>query len=216
MPFMTDTKSDGGSRDALPVPTDNLVTLIREYAHDLRRNSSGGDDYPWEYAKATADYLEVLIQRAALKAQSPEIKNRPWDALAERVGELANCVCDLSPDEMANRLVEISAALKAQPDKGEPVAWLYEILINDVHWTQRYSDTKPSVRPYHRNFRPLYLAAPQASDEVREALEAALAHIKLNHKSTAWHNDPQAWKIIKEVIEPALAAYRLQCKGEQK
>jgi len=42
-----------------------LEKLIREYARDLRRNSSGGDDYPWEWAKATADYLEVLIERAS-------------------------------------------------------------------------------------------------------------------------------------------------------
>jgi hypothetical protein len=41
-----------------------LETLIREYARDLRRNSSGGDDYPWEWAKGTADYLEILIGRA--------------------------------------------------------------------------------------------------------------------------------------------------------
>jgi hypothetical protein len=38
-----------------------LEGRILEYANDLRRNSSGGDDYPWEYAKATADYLETLI-----------------------------------------------------------------------------------------------------------------------------------------------------------
>jgi len=44
---------------------ETLETLIREYARDLRRNSSGGDDYPWEWAKATADYLEVLIERAS-------------------------------------------------------------------------------------------------------------------------------------------------------
>jgi len=43
----------------------SLEILIREYARDLRRNSSGGDDYPWEWAKATADYLEILIDRAS-------------------------------------------------------------------------------------------------------------------------------------------------------
>jgi len=42
-----------------------LPDLIREYARDLRRNSSAGDDYPWEWAKATADYLETLIERAS-------------------------------------------------------------------------------------------------------------------------------------------------------
>lgn len=39
---------------------------------------------------------------------------------------------------------------------------------------------------------------------LREALEAARDHIKLNHKATAWHNDPAAWEIITKVIEPAL------------
>jgi hypothetical protein len=41
-----------------------LSVLIKQYAIDLRRNASGGDDYPYEYAKATADYLEELIKRA--------------------------------------------------------------------------------------------------------------------------------------------------------
>ena len=42
----------------------SLSVLIKQYALDLRRNASGGDDYPYEYAKATADYLEELIKRA--------------------------------------------------------------------------------------------------------------------------------------------------------
>jgi hypothetical protein len=42
----------------------DLEYRILEYANDLRRNSSGGDDYPWEYAKGTADYLETLIARS--------------------------------------------------------------------------------------------------------------------------------------------------------
>lgn len=63
--------------DALPIftaadfsghaqsPTEqSLSVLVKQYAIDLRRNASGGDDYPYEYAKATADYLEELIQRA--------------------------------------------------------------------------------------------------------------------------------------------------------
>ena len=41
-----------------------LEVLIREYARDLRRNSSGGDDYPWEIMRGVADYLETLIARA--------------------------------------------------------------------------------------------------------------------------------------------------------
>jgi len=47
-----------------------LETLIREYARDLRRNSSGGDDYPWEIMIAVADYLEVLIGRATPPEQT--------------------------------------------------------------------------------------------------------------------------------------------------
>lgn len=42
----------------------DLEARILEYANDLRRNSSGGDDYPWAYAEATADYLETLITRS--------------------------------------------------------------------------------------------------------------------------------------------------------
>jgi hypothetical protein len=44
--------------------SEDLAVLIKQYAFDLRRNASGGDDYPYEYAKATADYLEELIKRA--------------------------------------------------------------------------------------------------------------------------------------------------------
>jgi hypothetical protein len=48
-----------------------LEDLIREYARDMRRNSGGGDgDYPWEWAKATADYLEVLIERSRQEPRS--------------------------------------------------------------------------------------------------------------------------------------------------
>jgi len=63
--------------DALPIftaadfsghaqrPTEqSLSVLVKQYAIDLRRNASGGDDYPYEYAKATADYLEELLKRA--------------------------------------------------------------------------------------------------------------------------------------------------------
>jgi hypothetical protein len=42
----------------------SLSVLIKQYALDLRRNASGGDDYPYSFAKATADYLEELIKRA--------------------------------------------------------------------------------------------------------------------------------------------------------
>ena len=45
-------------------PDQSLSILVKQYALDLRRNASGGDDYPYEYAKATADYLEELIKRA--------------------------------------------------------------------------------------------------------------------------------------------------------
>jgi FAD/FMN-containing dehydrogenase len=44
-----------------------LAALVLEYARDMRRNSSGGDDYPWEWAKATADYLEELVRRSGVK-----------------------------------------------------------------------------------------------------------------------------------------------------
>jgi len=49
----------------------NLETLVRQYAADLRKNASGGDDYPWAFATGVADYLEVLIGRAARPAQEP-------------------------------------------------------------------------------------------------------------------------------------------------
>jgi len=44
----------------------NLAALVLEYARDLRRNSSGSDDYPWQWAKAAADYLEELVRRSAV------------------------------------------------------------------------------------------------------------------------------------------------------
>lgn len=47
--------------------TRSLAELILEYARDLRRNSSGGDDYPWEYARGTANYLEELVRRSGVK-----------------------------------------------------------------------------------------------------------------------------------------------------
>lgn len=44
-----------------------LAALVLEYARDVRRNSSGSDDYPWTWAKATADYLEELVRRSGVK-----------------------------------------------------------------------------------------------------------------------------------------------------
>jgi hypothetical protein len=52
---------------------DALVALVLEYARDMRLNSSGGDDYPWTWAKATADYLEELVRRANLATRRDEI-----------------------------------------------------------------------------------------------------------------------------------------------
>jgi len=54
-----------------------LEARILEYASDLRRNSSGGDDYPWEYARATADYLETLIVRSRGPAVAPAVRETP-------------------------------------------------------------------------------------------------------------------------------------------
>lgn len=45
-------------------------------------------------------------------------------------------------------------------------------------------------------------------EELIKALVTARDHIKQNHKATAWHNDPAAWKIITEVIEPAIKKSR--------
>lgn len=44
--------------------SDRLDIAIKQYARDLRHNASGGDDYPFEFAKGVADYLETLIKRA--------------------------------------------------------------------------------------------------------------------------------------------------------
>ena len=44
-------------------PATGLREALAEYARDLRRNSSGGDDYPWETMRGVADYLDVLMQR---------------------------------------------------------------------------------------------------------------------------------------------------------
>ena len=40
-----------------------LREAITEYARDLRRNSSGGDNYPWETMRGVANYLDTLVQR---------------------------------------------------------------------------------------------------------------------------------------------------------
>jgi hypothetical protein len=41
--------------------------------------------------------------------------------------------------------------------------------------------------------------------ELEKVLREARDHIRLNHKATAWHNDPAAWHIIKNIIDPALS-----------
>lgn len=65
----------------------SLATLIMEYARDLRNNPSGSDDYPWEWAKATADYLEILLERSSkdkpltfnnLRFRNVQ-RNKEWD-----------------------------------------------------------------------------------------------------------------------------------------
>jgi hypothetical protein len=51
--------------------THKIVSDITEYARDLRRNSSGADNYPWEIMKGVADYLDILIKRHAPCPASP-------------------------------------------------------------------------------------------------------------------------------------------------
>ena len=66
-----------------------LPDLIREYARDLRRNSSAGDDYPWEWAKATADYLETLIERASALSSTERATRSDGKTIGEFYGDPA-------------------------------------------------------------------------------------------------------------------------------
>lgn len=78
---------------AQPPAERKLPELILEYARDLRRNSSGGDDYPWEYAKSTADYLEELVRRSGVEI------NMNHAILSENAGQVFP---DLGPDWTPN------------------------------------------------------------------------------------------------------------------
>jgi hypothetical protein len=86
-----------------------LEALVREYIRDLRRNSSGGDDYPWEYAKGTAEYLEELVRRAHTCDVAQPVAWRyrhrgdPWS------------VCDTKPDEHVPGMLEVQPLYAAQP-----------------------------------------------------------------------------------------------------
>jgi hypothetical protein len=66
--YLNDVSTQIKTALASPPPAQadaKLADLIKEYARDLRRNSSGSDEYPWEFAKSIADYLEILISRAS-------------------------------------------------------------------------------------------------------------------------------------------------------
>lgn len=51
-------------------PPKHLATAIAEYARDIRRNVSGGDDYPWATMHAVADSLEEVLNYSG-GAESP-------------------------------------------------------------------------------------------------------------------------------------------------
>lgn len=57
------------------------LTPLEQLASDLRRNASGGDDYPWEFAKSIADRID-----AALRSTPDSAKETTMDSkeLSER------------------------------------------------------------------------------------------------------------------------------------
>lgn len=46
---------------ATPARCDALTDALRQYAQDLRRNPSGGDDYPFEIMKAVANRIDEML-----------------------------------------------------------------------------------------------------------------------------------------------------------
>ena len=51
------------AHDALTAENAKLreqLVSVKEYSRDIRRNSSGGDDYPWEIMKSVADELDRI------------------------------------------------------------------------------------------------------------------------------------------------------------
>ena len=101
-----------GSDDAAATPSESLAGAIAEYARDLRRNSSGCDDYPWEYAKATADYLEELIRRSGIRI------NLNHAVLVENAQQV---MPDLGPDWVPDNphIAAMFAPTKITPDRGD-------------------------------------------------------------------------------------------------
>jgi multidrug resistance efflux pump len=44
-----------------PAQSDALRESLRQYAQDLRRNPSGGDDYPFEVMNAVANRIDEIL-----------------------------------------------------------------------------------------------------------------------------------------------------------
>lgn len=57
-------------RDIAQPKREPLAGAIAEYASDIRRNASGGDDYPWGIMRGVADSLEEILNYSG-GAESP-------------------------------------------------------------------------------------------------------------------------------------------------
>lgn len=127
----------------------HLADLILEYARDLRRNSSGGDNYPWEYAKGTADYLEELVRRVHIIALAQPtrylVRNDQGSTGFEIIDiDKGKWVATFSTKDAADRC---ASALAAQPPAApvEPLASALQHLNDLGERALLYAQSMPAA-----------------------------------------------------------------------
>lgn len=88
-----------------------LAANILQYAGDLRRNSSGGDDYPWELMRGVADELDRLVFASSVP---PHDSDEVRDALEDTQGLLAALLLEKRPEsEIEDQIKANRRALSA-------------------------------------------------------------------------------------------------------
>lgn len=83
-----------------------LAQSIQQYARDLRRNSSGGDDYPWEIMRGVADYLDELLARSTPARCDGEPVAHPLSELPEYLDCLEHDLIGLDVDLKLNDIIQ--------------------------------------------------------------------------------------------------------------
>jgi hypothetical protein len=180
-----------------------LADLVKEYADDLRRNSPGSDGYPIGVYKSVADYLEILISRAAparpaqdrssaeradgASAFDPEAQ---FDADADRI--LVREPVPLANHDEIGRCLDLANALASRSSvPGDAVRKALELCIEELEESLENEGRLASFKAAIEKGRAA-LAFPPLADHAEPSVDFMFqAAERANKRFGKWM--PQQW-----------------------